>query len=185
MTDRIRTSAEQGGEQQTQQGQQGQPGQQGQDRQGQQGQQGQREGGGDQRSAMPPSTSGGGGGQARLLPGDIRQFQRELRQRQNDLSELRDELRQEGVDVGELEEAIAGLRDFQRELGEPLGLDRLELEVIQGLKDFEFNLRKELLGGAAAERLYLAGSDDVPEGYRELVEQYYRELSRRGGGGNQ
>lgn len=191
LTDRIRASAEQGGEQQTQrgqqgqEGQQGQPGQQGQDRQGQQGQQGQREGGGDQRSAMPPSTSGGGGGQARLLPGDIRQFQRELRQRQNDLSELRDELRQEGVDVGELEEVIAGLRGFQRELGEPLGLDRLELEVIQGLKDFEFNLRKELLGDAAAERLYLAGSDDVPEGYRELVEQYYRELSRRGGGGNQ
>ncbi|UCG86331.1 MAG: DUF4175 family protein [Gemmatimonadota bacterium] len=172
LNERMRAAAEQGSEQ-SQQGQQGQ-----------QGRQGQSEGGGDERTAMPPSMGGGGGGQARLLPGDVRQFQRELRERQNELSELRDELRREDVDVDDLGEVIAGIRDFQRELGEPLGLDELELEVIQGLKDFEFNLRKELLGEAAAERLYLAGSDDVPEGYRELVDQYYRELSRRGGGGN-
>jgi hypothetical protein len=128
---------------------------------------------------------GGGGGQARLQPGDIRQFERELRQRQNELSELRRELQQEGVDVGDLDRVVAGLREFtrQREFGEPRGLDQLESEIIQGLKDFEFNLRKTLLGDEG-DRLFLAGSDDVPKGYRELVEQYYRELSRRGGGGN-
>jgi hypothetical protein len=173
LNERIRERVEQG------QGQQGQEGQEGQ-QQGQQGGQG-----GDQATATPPNMGGGGGGQARLQPGDIRQFERELRQRQNELSELRRELQQEGVDVGDLDRVVAGLREFtrQREFGEPRGLDQLESEIIQGLKDFEFNLRKTLLGDEG-DRLFLAGSDDVPKGYRELVEQYYRELSRRGGGGN-
>jgi len=30
-----------------------------------------------------------------------------------------------------------------------------------------------------ARRLFLSGSSEVPPGYRELVEQYYRELSER------
>jgi hypothetical protein len=176
LNERIRERVEQG--QEGQQGQQAGQGQQGQ-QQGQQGGQG-----GDQATATPPNMGGGGGGQGRLQPGDIRQFERELRQRQNELSELRRELQQEGVDVGDLDRVVAGLREFtrQREFGEPRGLDQLESEIIQGLKDFEFNLRKTLLGDEG-NRLFLAGSDDVPERYRELVEEYYRELSRRGGGG--
>ena len=103
----------------------------------------------------------------------------------SELSELRRELQRDGVDVGALDRVMAGLSSFERrrEYGDPRGLDILESEIIQGLKDFEYNLRRELLGDEG-DRLFLAGSDDVPEGYRELVEQYYRELSRRGGGGN-
>jgi hypothetical protein len=48
------------------------------------------------------------------------------------------------------------------------------------LKEFEFNLRRQLELDDD-QRLFLSGSDAVPEGYRELVEQYYRELSRRRG----
>lgn len=157
------------GQQQGQQGQEGQQGQQGQ-QQGQQGQQGQQQ---------------GGGGGNRLRAGDARQFERDLRQRLGELSELRRELQRDGVDVGGLDRVIAGLSGFERrrEYGDPRGLDVLEGQIIQGLKDFEYNLRKELLGNEG-DRLFLAGSDDVPEGYRELVEQYYRELSQRSGGGN-
>jgi hypothetical protein len=184
LSERMQQRMEQGQEGE-QEGQQGPQGQQGQPGEGQQAQpQGQQGGQGGEQNAAPPNMGGGGGGQGRLQPGDMRQFERELRQRQNELSELRRELRQEGVDVGELDRVISGLRDFtrEREFGEPLGLAQLESEIIQGLKDFEFALRKALMGDGG-DRLFLSGSDDVPEGYRELVEQYYRELSRRGGGG--
>jgi hypothetical protein len=167
----TRQQGQQQGQQGQQQGQQGQEGQQGQ-QQGQQGQQGQQQG-------------GGGGEGNRLRAGDARQFERDLRQRLSELSELRQELQRDGVDVGGLDRVIAGLSGFERrrEYGDPRGLDVLEGQIIQGLKDFEYNLRKELLGDEG-DRLFLAGSDDVPEGYRELVEQYYRELSQRSGGGN-
>jgi hypothetical protein len=186
---RDRSQMEQGQQGQQQQGQQdqqqGQQGQQGQ-QQGQQGQQGQQQGQQGQKGQQQGQQQGGGGGGGnRLRPGDARQFERDLRQRLGELSELRRELQRDGVDVGGLDRVIAGLSGFERrrEYGDPRGLDILESEIIQGLKDFEYDLRRELLGDEG-DRLFLGGSDDVPEGYRELVEQYYRELSRRGGGGN-
>ena len=100
-------------------------------------------------------------------------------ERQNELTQLRQELEREGVDVGELDEVIADLRSLSRsrDIGDPLGLERLESEIIQGLKDFEYTLRKQLLGAEEASP-FLAGSEDVPSEYRELVEEYYRELAR-------
>ena len=57
---------------------------------------------------------------------------------------------------------------------------RLQDEVVQGLKRFEFALRRELQLGS--ERVFLSGSEEVPATFRELVEEYYRALSREPGG---
>ena len=154
---------EQQGQGQGQGGRGGQPGQPGQTPQGGQG--------------FAPGGGGGGGGGPRLSPEDVRQFQREFRERGLDARRLRDELRQEGVDVGDLDRAIAGL-DRLRTAGDfddPEELAALQADVLRGLKDFEFALRREL--GSQIERFFLSGSDDVPEEYRELVEAYYRALS--------
>lgn len=154
---------EQQGEGQGQGGRGGQPGQPGQTPRGGQG--------------FAPGGGGGGGGGPWLSPEDVRQFQREFRQRGQDARRLRDELGQEGVDVGDLDDAIAGL-DRLRTMGDfddPEELARLQADVLRGLKDFEFALRREL--GSQIERFFLSGSDDVPEEYRELVEAYYRALS--------
>ena len=125
-------------------------------------------------------VQGSGGG--RLNREDQRQFAREFRERMQELSELRRQLAQEGVDVGQLENVIGQMGGMDRRgtLGEARGLAILEAEVIQGLKEFEFNLRRQLQVDND-QRLYLGGSDAVPEGYRELVEEYYRELARRRG----
>ena len=40
-------------------------------------------------------------------------------------------------------------------------------------------LRRKIEGGDK-EQLFLSGSAEVPTGYRELVEEYYRSLSRTG-----
>ena len=55
-------------------------------------------------------------------------------------------------------------------------LQRLQSFVSEGLKRFEFDLRRKL--DADEGSVVLSGSDQVPEEFRKLVEQYYRSLSR-------
>jgi hypothetical protein len=74
-------------------------------------------------------------------------------------------------------DVIAGLRalDDQRVYGDAEEIARLQAAVIRGLKEFEYTLRRQL--DADDERLFLSGSDEVPEGYREMVEDYYEALA--------
>ena len=60
---------------------------------------------------------------------------------------------------------------------DPRDIAALQAAVVDGLKTYEFTLRRMVLG-AEKDRLFLSGSDDVPEGYRKLVEEYYRMLAR-------
>lgn len=94
--------------------------------------------------------------------------------------QLRRQLGNEGVDVEDLENIIARLRalDDRVATGDPRALAQLRSEVIQGLKEFEYGLRRQFAGDDER-RLLLGGSDEVPDGYRELVEQYYKALSER------
>jgi hypothetical protein len=62
--------------------------------------------------------------------------------------------------------------------GTPRGIDELRDQVIQGLKLYEYTLRR-LAGADGGSRPALADSDEVPEGYRKQVEEYFRALSRR------
>ena len=51
--------------------------------------------------------------------------------------------------------------------------------MTDNIKRFEYTLRRRL--DANASQVFLSGTDDVPEQYRKLVEQYYRSLSKGGG----
>ena len=57
---------------------------------------------------------------------------------------------------------------------------RLQSFVVEGLKRFEFDLRRRL--DAQNEQLFLAASDEVPSEFRKLIEEYYRALSRNAQG---
>ena len=183
---------QQGQDQQGQQGQQGQ-GQQGQEQQGQQGQQGQGQQGGQQggqggADGQVGQDRGGfgnlGGAYAgsrlgRLSQGDIRQFRSEARQRIQEAIELQRILEEEDLNQQQLGEVIAALRQLDREdvyldLAE---LNRLQSQIVEGLKQLEFGLRREL-EGEGQDRVFVSGSDEVPTGFRRLVEEYYRALSR-------
>ena len=61
----------------------------------------------------------------------------------------------------------------------PETVARLEQSVTDNIKRFEYTLRRRL--DANASQVFLSGTDDVPEQYRKLVEQYYRSLSKGGG----
>jgi hypothetical protein len=57
-------------------------------------------------------------------------------------------------------------------------LAELQDQIIKGLKEFEYVLRREIGQGEARE-LLLTGSDEVPPGFRELVGEYYKALSEQ------
>ena len=53
---------------------------------------------------------------------------------------------------------------------------RLQAAVAEGMKRFEFNLRRQ--AEMKGSEVFLSGADDVPEQYRKLVEQYDKSLSK-------
>ncbi|MND02874.1 hypothetical protein D3C83_224270 [compost metagenome] len=48
--------------------------------------------------------------------------------------------------------------------------------VTEGIKRFEFNLRRQV--DATDDSVVLTGHDEVPEGFRKMVEEYYKSLSK-------
>ena len=170
-----------------QRGQQGQQGQQGQGQQGgEQGQQsaqgqggqqgGQQRGGSSQQGGQNPS--GGAPGDVTSTDGDARQLSRNFGLRRGNAEALRRALAGEGIDVSQLDRAISAMRQLERSgaLDDPRAVERLETQVIDGLKDFEFALARKL-GGAQPDGPALGTRSPVPEEYRSAVEEYYRSLA--------
>jgi DNA repair exonuclease SbcCD ATPase subunit len=192
----------QGENAQNQGGQQGQRGQgQGQGQQGQQGQGGSEgQGGNDGQAGQGQMANGRAGGNGtwggainngggygygweygrnwRLTPEDIRQLRGEARQWTGEALELRRDLQAENVDPRDLDEILRALRqlDDPRVYQNAQELSRLQSVVAEGLKRFEFGLRRQ--ADANQNAVVLSGSDDVPEDFRKLVEQYFRSLGK-------
>jgi hypothetical protein len=149
----------------------GQPGEGG--GQGGQAQGGQRAGG----QQMAGDQAGGrmdGGGAF-----DPRQFQRQARERRTEAETLRRELQALGVDARELDALISNMRalDSARVYTDFDEATRLQGQIVEGFRRFEFDLRRKL-GAAGADQLLLGGSDDAPAAYKKLVEDYYRALAK-------
>ncbi|MEN3339462.1 MAG: hypothetical protein V7647_3138, partial [Acidobacteriota bacterium] len=190
--------AQQGQGQQGQNGQQGSQGQQGsrgqQGAQGQQGQNGQsgnnggRAAGNGGQFANGDATAqfnnyGGGTGRpgnlgAQFDPGDIRQFRGDARQFATDAAQLRRMVQGQGVDPKLLDEVLRNLKalDDDRVYQDAATLERLQSQVADGMKRFEFSLRRQ--AEQKGSEVFLSGADDVPEQYRKLVDEYYKSLSK-------
>jgi hypothetical protein len=108
-----------------------------------------------------------------------RQLRRELRQRAEDARGIGAQLAEGGRTPADLREIERKLRRLEKTQawGDPKGVEALVARALEDLKMFEYALRRELQG-ADPERLRLSGSDEVPEGWRSLVEEYYRSLAR-------
>ena len=125
---------------------------------------------------------GGGWGNRRpgsyFEPGDVRQWQREFQERLGEAQDIRRLLQQEGFTAEELNEIIQRMQEFDdtRVYQSIEVLAGLQTMILEELKRFEYRLRREV--DAESEELFLAASDDVPPGFRDLIEEYYRALSR-------
>jgi hypothetical protein len=68
--------------------------------------------------------------------------------------------------------------DNDRLYADPQGLEKLQAQAIDRLKKFEFTLRRKA-DATTNESLSLSGSDQVPDGFRQAIEEYYRSLSKK------
>ena len=86
------------------------------------------------------------------------------------------------LDGRQLDEVVAALRalDSERIYSDVAEVERLQAQIIEGLKQLEFGLRREL-EGEDRDRVFVSGSDEVPTGFRKLVDEYYKALSRNPG----
>jgi hypothetical protein len=191
---------QQGQQGQGQQGQQGQgQGQQAQGGQGSEGSAGEGGGADGQQAGGRGDFNGGavggawgganwgGGGWGtgwewgrnwRLTEEDIRQLRNEARQWIGEAQALRRDLTAENISPADLDEILRSLRqlDDPRVYQNASELARLQSAVAEGLKRFEFGLRRQ--ADAASQNIVLSGSDEVPEEFRKLVQEYYRSLAR-------
>ncbi len=133
---------------------------------------------GEARPRAEPSDLDSPDGRPGFAPGDVRQFRREFGERRRETERLQRALEAEGIDASELDPIIDELRRLENgdAYGDPRGLADLQAQLLRDLKEFEYVLRRELIGGEERE-LLLSGSDEVPPGYRELVDAYYRALA--------
>ena len=127
------------------------------------------------------SSGAPGSAQGRLTPDEARQFRREFRDRRESAEGLRRELAGQGRDVADLDRLIARLRELEtrRSYDDAEEIARLQSAVIEGFKAFEFALWRDVEQQTGAEPR-LEGSDEVPAGFRALVEEYYRSLAKSG-----
>jgi hypothetical protein len=142
-------------------------------RQGDRADDGQRAGGQQMAGDMTGGRFEGGGSF------DPRQFQREARERRTEAEALRRELQALGVDARDLDELINNMRalDNARVYADFDEAARLQTQLAEGFRRFEFDLRRKL-GAAGADQMLLSGSDDTPAAYKKLVEDYYRALAK-------
>jgi hypothetical protein len=74
--------------------------------------------------------------------------------------------------IGRLRELQRNGEHFQnREL-----LASIQQDIAAGFKDIEFGIRKTL-DKESTDKLHLSGSEQLPPGYRKMVEEYFRSLS--------
>ena len=101
-----------------------------------------------------------------------------MRQYTGQVEQLRRALQGQKMDAKELDEVLRGLRqlDDDRVYQDAAELTRLQSEVADSMKRFEYTLRRKVEGNT--NQVLLSGSDEVPEQFRKLVEQYYRSLSK-------
>ena len=127
----------------------------------------------------------GMGGDARPGSGGGGDYGRQLRnqagQLANDAQQLRRQLQESGgsaQDLQAVDEVLRNLRGMNGEqTGDLTGLQQLSSAALDRMKRLEFELRRRT--DTSSDQLFLSGSDEAPERYRSLVNEYFRELSQR------
>ncbi|HZS07187.1 MAG TPA: DUF4175 family protein [Blastocatellia bacterium] len=114
--------------------------------------------------------------------GSERQMRSELAERLREAEELRKQLGREGGNLTrELDQAIQQLRQMTEDLvrGDDQTAARLKAEVIDPLRQIEFELSRKLQAKLGKSNLRLSDEGAAPERYRKQVEEYYKRLSTR------
>ena len=95
------------------------------------------------------------------------------------MRDLQRRLREAGVNRPEVQSARNVLRklDDNRVFADPRNLEALMSAANQSLKQLEFDLRKKIEG--SDQPMSLSASDEVPAGFRQNIEEYFRALAKK------
>ena len=206
MSGRSQNSEQKGQKgQQGQEGQEGQAGQAGQNgqrgesgRQAQQAQQGRGQTGGEREAGRGGAEQYAGGpaggrdavnfgeraplgGIPRLNPDQVRQFEKEYQLRVREGQELARQLRDRPELSAQVEDILRRMKTMPaaRMLTDESELARLKTSVIEGFRQLELQLSRELNQIARKDNIRLTKDEDIPKEYRKQVEDYYRALSEK------
>jgi hypothetical protein len=132
-----------------------------------------------------PGRTAGGDARPDLAGGNVRQWQNQAGQLANDAQDLRRQLAQSGAtqnDLKAVDEVIKSLRSMGAGGGnpDPRGLQQLAGTALDKAKKLDFDLRKRT--DTSTDQMFLGGSEEAPPKYKSLVDEYYRNLSKKGGG---
>ena len=110
---------------------------------------------------------------------EIRQARREAQEWQNDAQALRRELTNAGMSTRDFDAMMNDLKalDNPQAYVDPANLAALQAQALDKVKNLEFTLRKKIDG--ADQPLKLSGSDEVPAGFRDSIDAYFKALAKK------
>ena len=116
-----------------------------------------------------------------MTPDQVRQFEKEYELRLKEAQEIGKNLR----DQQDLAAQVKNMLERMKQMGsmkflyDAQELERLKSTVIEGFRQLELDVSKNLQHLISKENLHLAKDEEVPELYRKQVEDYYRALSEK------
>lgn len=127
-----------------------------------------------------PWTPGAARDPSPLTPEQLRELEREYGQSLPLARELERDLRGDPDFARRARELVEALSKLEagRFPGNPAELERLRAATLDGLRQIELELASRLNSGTAG--LRLPAHEEIPDSYRNQVEQYYRGLAQRG-----
>lgn len=112
---------------------------------------------------------------------DPRQYAREWDERLREVQELRDQLGRNNPLADDLDRVYNAMRAQGRDRfsGDPVELNRLAQQIIDPFKTIELELSKTLQVLVGKENIRSAREEEIPAGYKKVVEEYYKRLSNQ------
>jgi len=136
-------------------------------------------------AGRPNANRNAGDARGGLNPQDVRNMRNQAGQFVQDAQALRELMRQAGLadDARAADALIQSLRELEsaRPYEDPESLRQLQTAALTKAQQLELNLRTKLDTGN--DQLFLSGSEDVPSRFRSQIEEYYRQLAKKAGGG--
>jgi hypothetical protein len=122
---------------------------------------------------LPPPAS--------LTPEQRRQFEKEYELRVKEAQEIGKHLADQPDLAGQVRNVVERMKQMNslKFLQDNKELERLRSSVIEGFRQLEVDLSKNLQQQFTRENLHLAKDEDIPEPYRKQVEDYYKALSKK------
>jgi hypothetical protein len=115
-----------------------------------------------------------------INPQQARQFEKEFDLRMKEAQDLSKNLRDRQDLAKQVQDMLERMKQMKSKmLHDEQELERLQSSVIEGFRQLELDLSKQLQQVISRENLHLAKDEDVPEAYRRQVEEYYKALSKR------